>query len=175
MKLEGFGITLELLTPESAELVRQWRNRPEILQQMEYQQLISESEQQQWLAGIDPAVNQYFLISHQGDPAGMIHLIRIDHHQHTAEAGLFIGETRFSGTGIALGASLLLLDHAFGTLALESVKAKVRNTNVAAREYNRLLGFEEEKALNEVFTLFGLNKGTYLEKRGRLEKLVISC
>lgn len=172
MKLERLEITLELLTAESAELVRQWRNQPEILQQMEYRQLITAAGQQQWLAGIDPATDQYFLISFRGEPAGMIHLIHIDHQLHTAEAGLFIGEARFSGTGIALGASLLLLDHAFGSLALTRVRAKVRNTNTAALEYNRFLGFKEERALNETFTLFGLEREVYFSKRELLMNLV---
>ncbi len=172
MRLEGFGIKLELLTPESAEIVRQWRNRPEILNQMEYTETISQEQQQAWFTSIDPESCQYFLIRSQNEPAGMIHLIRIDHTKKTAEAGLFIGESKFSGTGIALGASLLLLDHAFNNLGLLNIKAKVKNTNTAAQQYNRLLGFKEEMAVNDNFTQYQLSKEAYAIQRIMLEKLI---
>ncbi len=38
---EGYGISLESLTAETAEWVRRWRNHPRIRQQMEYREIIS--------------------------------------------------------------------------------------------------------------------------------------
>lgn len=173
MTLEGFGIRLEILTPESAELVRRWRNQPEILCQMEFQEIISEEQQQQWFQGIQNDSSRYFMILSGERPVGMIHLAEINRSTQAAEAGLFIGDPAFTGTGTALGASLLLLDHAFGDLDLVCVRAKVRNTNMVARQYNQLLGFTEEKELDEHFTQFELTREVYLEKKAMLEKLIL--
>lgn len=172
MKLEGFGVTLELLTQETAEIVRQWRNSAEILQQMEYRQEIEPEAQQLWFESIQNASCRYFTIVYQGEPVGMIHLAQIDLSEKTAEAGLFIGNPSFSGTGIALGASLLLLAYAFEVLLLENIIAKVKNTNVTAQQYNQLLGFQKAKELNADFALYILPKETYLQQKPKLENLV---
>lgn len=172
MTLEGYGIRLEPLTVQSAEIVRCWRNTPQILAQMEYREIITEAMQQEWFMRIQDQPCMYFLISAGDQPAGMIHLADIDPLECRAEAGLFIGDPAFTGTGLALGASLLLLDHAFSTLKLEAIFAKVRNTNTAAQQYNRLLGFQKIKQLNDDFDLYDLSKAKYLLKREALEKLV---
>lgn len=171
MKLEGYGVTLELLTQETAEIVRQWRNSAEILQQMEYQEKIGPEAQQLWFESVQNESCKYFTIAYYGELVGMIHLAQIDLSEKTAEAGLFIGNTSFSGTGIALGASLLLLAFAFETLSLENIFAKVKNTNFNARQYNQLLGFQKAKELNADFALYVLPKDTYLQQKPKLEKL----
>lgn len=172
MKLEGYGVSLESLTPETAERVRCWRNHPRIREQMEYRETITPEMQARWLLSVQNERYAYFLIRVGEEPVGMIHLSHIDREERTAEAGLFIGEERFSGTGIALGASLLLLDYAFGTLGLHTVSAKVKNENQTAEKYNALLGFADPQPCSPGFNRWMLDGETFRRRKPLLLDLV---
>lgn len=172
MRREGYGISLESLTAETAEWVRRWRNHPRIRQQMEYREIISPEMQERWLASIQNEQYAYFLIRVGEEPVGMIHLSHIDLENHSAEAGLFIGEERFSGTGIALGASLLLLEYAFNDLRLHTVSAKVKNENQTAEKYNALLGFSNPEPCSPGFNRWLLEKEIFWVRRSALIRLV---
>ena len=168
--LEGHGIILRSLDENSAELLRKWRNQKKIRQWMQYQKLISKEEQQKWFKNLDNS-SAYFIIYYRQSAIGMTHLGQIQKEEKVADAGLFIADLSFHGTGVALGASLLLLDYAFGQLELEKVTAKVAQENIKAIQYNELLGFQLEKKLNEGFLLFGLDKSVFEKKKSFLEKL----
>lgn len=172
MRHEAYGVALEPLTAETAERVRQWRNHPRIRQQMEYREIISPEMQQRWLASVQNGPYAYFLIRVGEEPVGMIHLSHIDTETHTAEAGLFIGEERFSGTGIALGASLLLLDYAFNELGLHAVTAKVKQENRTAEKYNALLGFADPQPCSPGFNRWVLKKEVFMLQKPLLQRLV---
>ena len=168
--MKGFGIYLEPLSEANLELVRQWRNSAAIAQYMEYQKEISSEAQIVWFRSLQSAY--YFVIYAAKSPCGLIDLKRINLETKTAEAGLFIGDTQFLGTGIALGASILLLDFAFDQLHLETVNAKMHKDNLEAKQYNQLLGFQYEDKLNDRFELWELKRSMYLENRPRLVKFL---
>lgn len=173
MKLSGYGIQLEPLNLETAELLRQWRNSPRILEQMEYQETITPEMQVKWFASLRGDQFQYFIVYTKDMPIGMIHLSHIDKTNKEAEAGLFIGEERFSGTGVALGASILLLDYAFGILGLERVFAKVKSGNIPAEKYDALLGFEKWEELPTGFNRWVLKRSKYYFVKDSLVKLMV--
>lgn len=168
--LEGYGITLRSLNENSVEQLRQWRNQTEIRQWMQYQKLISKEEQQKWFKQLDSS-SAYFIIYYGQVAIGMTHLSQIQKEEKIADAGLFIADLTFHGTGVSLGASLLLLNYAFNQLELEKVTAKVAQQNKKAIQYNELLGFQLEQELNKDFLLFTLDKAIYKEKKTFLEKL----
>lgn len=173
LTLKDLGLTLEPLTPETAEVVRKWRNREDIAQFMEYREFISEEMQQQWFLKVeaDPS-SIYWLIRNEKESIGLIHLAEIDLVAKTAHSGLFVGNVQFIGTGIALGASLIVLDYAFEKLGLQEVFAKVKNGNREAEKYNELLGFKREKELNGEFNLWKVTRADYQQRKKVLIELV---
>lgn len=172
MRKTAYGISIETLTAEMAEQVRLWRNLPFVRKQMEYKEFISPEMQQAWFASVQNEQYAYFLIYVGKIPAGLIHLAAINKETRTAEAGLFIGEEAFYGTGVALGASLMLLDFAFYELNLKAVYAKVKDGNLPAENYNALLGFEKIEPVNEQFNRWRLLKSIYTQNKTRLEMLI---
>lgn len=168
--MKGFGVYLEPLSEANLELVRQWRNSAAIAQYMEYQNEISPEAQITWFRSLQSA--HYFVIYAANSPCGLIDLKRINLETKTAEAGLFIGDTQFLGTGIALGASILLLDFAFEQLHLETVNAKMHKDNLEAKQYNQLLGFQHVEKRNSSFELWELKRSVYLKNRPRLVKFL---
>ena len=171
-ELNGFGLTLRLVDENTAEQVRIWRNDPSIAQFMEYKENITPEMQQIWLKNIQNSSDLFYVISKDEHLIGTIHLSQIKHQDKTAEAGIFIGNKDFSGTGITLGASLLLLDLAFETLNLQRIFAKINVENKEAEQYNQLLGFELFKSLSASFNFWVLEKEKYLQRKSFLLNLI---
>ncbi|MCO5261131.1 MAG: GNAT family N-acetyltransferase [Crocinitomicaceae bacterium] len=168
--IKGFGLELHPLSEDLLETVRQWRNNQFVAQYMEFQEEISVESQQKWFQSIENA--HYFVIFSENKPIGLIDVKKIDYQSKTAESGLFIGDSTFIGSGIALGASILLLDYAFTTLKLENVTAKINKNNKVAEQYNQLLGFQKTQAINDLFDYWVLSKENYQQKRPTLVKIV---
>lgn len=171
-ELKGFGLILKLVDESTAEQVRLWRNDTQISQFMEFKEHISEEMQQIWLNKVQNSTDLFYVISQAENRIGTIHLSQINPIEKTAEAGIFIGNKEFSGTGITLGASLLLLDFAFNSLKLQNVFAKINVGNKEAEQYNELLGFEKLNAVNSSFNCWVLEKEKYLNRKSFLLKLV---
>lgn len=167
----GYGVVLRPLTLETAEQVRVWRNTPRIMEQMEYRETISPDMQARWFVSIQNEEYRYYVIYADNIPLGLIHLAKIDRLNHTAEAGLFVGEAHFMGTGVALGASLLLLELAFGDLALQRVWAKVKQGNESAEKYNALLGFSYPEECSPGFNRWILTRENFEARKNVLVAL----
>ena len=167
--LNKHNVLLVSLNSDYLEIVRRWRNSDSISKFMEYREEISQQQQKQWFAKINPEKEYYFIIKKDLIPIGMIHINKINSKLKTAEVGLFIGEDNYQGTGIAFGASLNLLDFAFDQLKLKKVFAKVKITNNNAVMYNSFLGFTEEYHLNPNFSMWKLTKETYKENKAKIE------
>ena len=173
MILNKYNIILESLNIESLETLRFWRNSASVAQFMEYRTEISMKQQQLWFSNIDAKKEHYFIIKKDLVPIGMIHVNKINSELKSGEVGLFIGENRFQGTGIAFGASLNLLDFVFDTLKLNEVFAKVNNANKNAVLYNTFIGFREEKPLNTDFTMWKLTHETYIKTKSKIENCIL--
>lgn len=172
MELNDYGITLEPLNTESIETVRIWRNQTQVSQFMDYQKIISKEDQLDWFKNIQNSNSEYYMIKKGNTQIGMIHLNQINNSAKSAEAGLFIGNNDFNGTGITLGASILLLNHAFTTLKLEIIYAKVKNSNTNAVKYNQLLGFTEDSPFNSEFTIWKIKITTFFDNKPKLIQLL---
>ncbi len=166
------GINLIPLNISHLELVRNWRNNELIASFMEYQEYITKEAQQQWFETIQNTENYYFIIETNKTSIGLIHLNKVDEINKSAHSGLFIGEEKYQGTGIALAASILILSFAFETLDLNKVYAKVNKDNMAVIEYNQFLGFDFETKMNDKFDLYKMCSIKFSEKKAYLTNLI---
>jgi len=74
-------------------------------------------------------------------PVGNTLLVRIDHHQGTAEFGILIGERR--GQGLGTEATRLTLDWGFTVLGLHNILLTTFSLNTAALRAYEKAGFRE--------------------------------
>lgn len=173
MILNKYNIILKPLDFESLETLRLWRNSESVRQFMEYRTEISKEQQRLWFANIDSKKEYYFIIKKDLISIGMIHINKINTDLKSGEVGLFIGENKFLGTGIAFGASLNLLDFVFDELKLNQVLAKVNIANKNAILYNTFIGFSEEKTINTDFTMWKLTHETYKKTKAKIENYIL--
>jgi UDP-4-amino-4,6-dideoxy-N-acetyl-beta-L-altrosamine N-acetyltransferase len=152
-------IYFEKLTHSKIELLRNWRNQEFVLEQMEFQQYISSEEQELWFKKIENSNScEYYIFGSEKEDVGLVHLASIDFEDKSASVGLFIGNPRFIGTGIAFDASKFIINRAFEQLNLERLFAKVRNSNKPALQYNDFLGFKFYEIANRDFCIYLLEK-----------------
>jgi UDP-4-amino-4,6-dideoxy-N-acetyl-beta-L-altrosamine N-acetyltransferase len=152
-------IYFEKLSHSKIELLRNWRNQDFVLEQMEYQELISKEEQERWFENVkNNSSFEYYIFGIENEAVGLVHLGEINKITKSAIVGLFIGNASYIGTGIAFEASNFIIKRAFDELAIETLYAKVKNTNNPALQYNSFLGFKFLKKENEEFGIYQLEK-----------------
>lgn len=168
-----FGIELVRLEKENIEMLRHWRNAPEIVKNMEFQAYITSSMQEEWFEKINNIQHFYFLIKKDNEWLGLIHLSNIDYHKKIADAGIFISNQSYINTSIPAHSSFALLNFAFGDLGLKSVYIKVNKNNTKALKYNQHLGFlYTEESINSDFIIMKLSHRNYDRKTLRLRKAI---
>lgn len=152
-------VYFEKLSHSKIELLRNWRNQNFVLEQMEFQDFISPKEQETWFESMkNNSSYEYYIFGIENEPVGLVHLAEIDKINKSATVGLFIGNASYIGTGIAFDASSFIIKRAFDELSLETLFAKVKNTNHPALQYNAFLGFQFLKKANEEFGIYKLKK-----------------
>ncbi len=147
MIIRKYGLELVRLRAEHIEMIRHWRNDPKIQKHMFFQATITPEMQQRWYESINNDQNYYFLIYKDQVPCGLISISSIDFDTRNAFAGLFIYDDRYIGTDVPVRASLSILDVFFTFTNLESIYAKVRDSNLVAHLYNTSLGFKRIKKI----------------------------
>lgn len=139
--IHNYNIHLRPLAREDIEQVRTWRNSEHVRSNMIYNRIISAEEQESWFDALDNK-QHYYIIFKDAVNIGVINVKNIDEKMSTGEAGIFIGDLRFTESPIALHAILALMDHYFDVLHFDSLEAKVLNENATALFMNHKLGYQ---------------------------------
>ncbi len=175
MIYKKYGVDLVRLEKGQLELLRQWRNAPEIAKNMEFQEYITPEMQEKWFRTINNIHHFYFLIKKDNEWVGLIHLSNISFDEKTADAGIFISNQSYINTSIPAYASFALLDFAFMDIKLKSIHIKVNKNNKKALKYNQHLGFlYSSESTNPEFILMKLNKKKYEEKSTRIRNIILN-
>lgn len=173
MKIEGYGITLERLTLDKIELLRNWRNDPKIQQYMEYRDYITPEMQRNWFDRINNERNYYFIINCDEKDIGLVNLKDIDYERKCAEPGIFIYEDEYLNGDTGIRVALLNTDFAFEALNLDFLYGHVLKNNRRAIRFNSVFGYElssgQESVSNQLYTL---KKEIYFQKRENLKRLL---
>jgi UDP-4-amino-4,6-dideoxy-N-acetyl-beta-L-altrosamine N-acetyltransferase len=157
MKLVKYGIILSRLGREDIELVRKWRNSPQINQFMEYRDYITPEMQQEWFNSVDNFDNFYFIIEYQGEKIGLINSSHIEWDTISSEGGIFLWEDKYYETFVPVWASLCLLETTYFVVGAGKSVIKTLRDNERAKKLNIHLGYElqagQEDVYNQIYLL----------------------
>ncbi len=156
--LNQYGISLKRINKNDIELIRKWRNHPNIRKYMGYKKKISEKEQNEWFKKVNTPFNYYFLIIINDTPVGVINCKDVNINEEYGEGGIFIWDDDFLNTPYPIFASLILLDFIFNELKIgDKSFVRILPTNTKAIKYNKMLGYVlipgQEKAKNQWYVL----------------------
>lgn len=147
--LSGYGVSLTRLREEDIELVRQWRNHPEVARHMISQDHISPAQQLAWFRRIDAASDRAcYLVRYDGEPTAFASVTATDGAAlaagDTLEAAIYLApDSRCRGTMLAFAPALALNDACFDRLGCTSLVARVRTDNAPALRFNTVMGYRE--------------------------------
>ena len=155
---QAYGITLELMQLEHLELIRCWRNHPDVRQQMLSQGIIDREHHRHWFEQQKHQKNQLHVISYfRGQPVAYCNLKTPEHttltqHQRPL-SGLYMAPETFRQSMLAFLPALALHTLAFEHLHCLSLEAYVLTQNKAALRFNYTLGYalREEAVQNKKY------------------------
>lgn len=146
MRITNYGIELISMTDSDLEMVRTWRNQPDVSDYMFYQEEITEDAQKEWFDSLDEN-DVYLMIACKGIKIGVINVKNINRRKRTGEAGIFIGDLAFRNSPLSMQAIFAMMDAFFYEFRFKALKATVKSDNENAIDFNRQLGY---KVLSEV-------------------------
>jgi RimJ/RimL family protein N-acetyltransferase len=158
LTLEQYGVRLVRIQEKDIELVRQWRNRPDVANYMEFREHISPEDQKNWFDSINNKYNYYFIIEFEGNKVGLINVRNYDPSRGYGEGGIFISDKRYIDSFAAVFASLCLLNFMFVKLGICRVsRIRILRDNERAIMYNKQLGYKllpgQDDIENQVYEL----------------------
>ena len=164
--LENYGVRLVRLTEEKIEMVRNWRNDPEISQYMLYREYITPEMQSTWFGKINNDRNFYYIIEYKGREVGLINVKDIDYNQKVGEGGIFIYDMQLQNTDLAYRCHILLFDYMFIEIGLKGILSEIQPENERAIRFATFLGSEMTQETSEC-VLFMLTKEKYFTNKNR--------
>jgi len=131
------------------EIIRRWRNQPEIAAQMYSDHLIGQEEHARWFAAAmhDPHRRQW-IIAHRGDDVGFACLTELDAAAGTAAWAFYLAAPRLRGSGVGALAEFAVVERAFGPFALRRLSCEVLVDNQAVLHGHEAFGFTRTGVLS---------------------------
>lgn len=153
MKISNYGVELLSITESDLELVRNWRNQADVSDFMFFQEGISPEMQQKWFDSLDES-SIYLMIQQEGVKIGVINLKEINWRTRVGEAGIFIGDSNYRNSAVAMQAVFAMMDAFFFEFNFTKLKAMVREDNDDGIDFNIQLGYRVDSKDNERVKLY---------------------
>ena len=141
MRISNYGVELISMTDSDLEMVRAWRNQPDVSGYMFFQEEITEERQKEWFDSLNES-DVYLMIVNQGKKIGVINVKNIDWWKRTGEAGIFIGDLAYRNSPLSMQAIFAMMDAFFYEFRFKALKATVKSDNENAIDFNQQLGYK---------------------------------
>lgn len=139
------NIVLTDLTQKDIELVRTWRNSPEVAKYMYTENQITEEQQQNWFDAVKgDAGCKYWVICYNDIPIGLASLTGINHNLSSCYWAFYLGDVSNQGAGIGSKIEFNVIDYVFDTLKLNKLRCEVMTFNDKVITMHEKFGFRRE-------------------------------
>jgi UDP-4-amino-4,6-dideoxy-N-acetyl-beta-L-altrosamine N-acetyltransferase len=160
------------VTEEDIELIRQWRNHPDIMNTMQFREPITPEMQKKWFNSINNINNFYYIIHYKNEKIGLINNKNTDWKTRSSEAGIFIWNHNYEFAPLL--ASLLLCEIGFYIFQGGDSYIQTLRTNLKAIEYNHMLGYELfEDDMSKDTCMYKLNRASFETNTRKLREAAL--
>lgn len=143
-------IELVPLAEEDIELVREWRNSPEVSQYMYTEDTISREQQEKWFRKIQQEeTSKYWMIKYDNEKIGVANLADIDKRNSKCFWGFYLGNSSIRGQGIGAKIEFNVLSYVFEELKLNKLCGEVFSFNEKVVNMHEKFGFRREGYLRK--------------------------
>jgi UDP-4-amino-4,6-dideoxy-N-acetyl-beta-L-altrosamine N-acetyltransferase len=138
-------ILLKEITEDDIELVRQWRNLPEVSEYMYTSGEITAEQQRAWYEKVvaDPT-QKVWIIEYEGKKLGVASLYNIKHSFKSAYWAFYLGDSSVRGAGIGGKVEYNVCRYVFEELGLNKLLCEVFTWNEAVIRMHEKFGFRRE-------------------------------
>jgi RimJ/RimL family protein N-acetyltransferase len=175
MKYIQYGLTLTRLREEDIEMVRNWRNSPQVVKNYAYREYITPEMQKEWFKSIGNIYNTYMIIEYRKRKIGVINVKNLDWDNRICESGIFIPDPDYQDTYIPAIVSIIMTDLFFKHFHWDKIYCHTLKTNLHTIQFNKRLGYElcpaQEKEENQ---LYCLTAKRFSETSVKLKKALLS-
>ena len=143
--LSGRNVHLRVVERRDLEIIRAWRNSPDVSRFFAEKEQISEIQQEEWFKklSVDKSA-YYFVIEHDDQPIGVCNLKSINWVHRTATLGMYFVPAGDYHGFLPIEAAIILFDYAFSYLNLRKVYGDTMAVNQRVVEFCKGLGFKVE-------------------------------
>lgn len=139
---------LRPLVEADLQIVREWRNHPDVRRFMYTQHEIGAEEHCAWFSRAQQDSNRHLLLYLQHDvPLGFVNITIVDAVARRAEWGFYLAPDAPRGTGYRLGRAVLT--YAFETIGLHKLCGEALAYNTRSIRFHEKLGFTHEARLRD--------------------------
>jgi UDP-4-amino-4,6-dideoxy-N-acetyl-beta-L-altrosamine N-acetyltransferase len=153
-------IELKDIKFEDVEIIRNWRNSPEISKYMYTDDYISIEKQEKWFKNlvIDKAQKQW-LIVYENEKIGVAYLYNIRENFRSCYWGFYLAERNHRGKGIGSLVENEVIEYVFNVLDYNKLLCEVLEQNNRVIKMHEKFGFRREGYFREHI----LKNGEYLD------------
>jgi RimJ/RimL family protein N-acetyltransferase len=143
--LSDGGVELRAVERNDLEMIRAWRNDPELRSRTREWKMLTSEDQSRWFERITRSdrVDHMFVVTHLDSPIGVVGLCGWNTHDRHAEISFYIGERESRGQGLMKSALSLLIGWGFEQ-GLHRIWAEVYDFNVPSEKLLEKLDFTHE-------------------------------
>lgn len=177
MQVTAYGIVLRALSSDQIEIVRQWRNDPDVSRFMVDQHHITREMQASWFDKVSADPRQaHFMISFRGEDIGLAYLKALNgeglEEATVIEPGFYLAPGPYRGTAFAFAPAFALNDYCFDVMGAKELRAKVLADNRAALRFNETLGYVRLGQDNQGLEVQSLRPEQYYPVRDNLARFI---
>lgn len=135
---------------EDKEMIRQWRNMPEVAKYMYSDHNITLEEHENWFNRIlKDKESHYFIIVSDEQDVGLVNLYNLDYEHKRCYWAFYLANPSVRGKGVGSFVEYSILKYVFQELKLNKLCAEVLDFNESVLNMHKSFGFKEEGILRE--------------------------
>lgn len=142
-------VELRKLKHEDIQLVRSWRNSPEVSSYMYNESYITEEDQERWFKNLDKEKSRYWVITYNNKKLGLASITGIDRTLQSCYWAFYLGDTSVRGAGIGAKVEYNVIEYVFSELALNKLRCEVFVSNDKVIKMHEKFGFRREAYYRE--------------------------
>lgn len=138
-------IELKDMTQDDIEMVRNWRNSPDVARYMYTEDQITAEQQQRWFDKIKNDLTcRYWVIWYNEKPLGVASLMGINKELSSCYWAFYLGDVSVQGAGIGSKVEYNVLEYVFNELKLNKLRCEVLTFNDKVITMHEKFGFRRE-------------------------------
>ncbi len=138
-------IRLREIGPDDKEMIRKWRNMPEVMKSGYNQHVVTKEEHDSWYQRVlyDSSC-KYWIIVCDGEDVGLVSINDIENAHKRCKWAFYVASPNMRGKGIGSYAEYFVLKYVFEELKLNKLYGEVLSSNKYVINMHKGFGFTEE-------------------------------